>query len=97
MEQGDTSGTDTCRDSLSFAWDRQESAKTLRAKLAEASPNRWLVLASWIMREARVDEVWEFLRTQEISEHFDALAPRLGRQRKLWEYLIQTWRELGKL
>ena len=95
---GDTTiGTTTNAASLSFAWDRRESPESLRSKLAEASPERWLELAAWILREARVDEVWEFLRPSEIGDHFNDLAPRLGRRRELWEYLIETWRELGRI
>ena len=82
---------------LRFAWDRDESADSLRAKLAAASSDRWLELAAWIMRDARVDEVWEFLSPREITGRFDELKPRLGRRRDLWVYLIKTWRELGRI
>ena len=82
---------------LSFAWDRRETRESLQRKLAEAAPNQWLDLASWILREARLEEVWLFLRPEEIKEHWEKLEPRLGRRRDLWAYLLRTWRELGKL
>ncbi len=84
-------------EALTFAWDREESPVSLRARLSEASPEQWLDLAAWIMREARVEEVWDFLRPQEIVERFDSLEPRLGRRRELWSYLLETWRELGRI
>lgn len=91
--------SDASKDSvtLSFAWDRKETPDSLRAKLAQASPEHWIELAAWILREARVSEVWEFLRPGEIAEHFGSLAPRLGRRRDFWTYLIMTWRELGRI
>jgi hypothetical protein len=49
------------------------------------------------MREARIDEVWEFVRPGEIAARFEDLRPRLGRRCDLWGYLIKTWRELGRL
>ena len=97
MSQGAKVEDRAAGDSLRFAWDREESADSLRAKLSTATPDRWVELAAWIMREARVDEVWEFLRPQEIADRFDELSPRLGRRRDLWDYLIDTWRELGRI
>ncbi len=82
---------------LSFAWDRHETRDSLLRKLAEAPADQWIDLAAWILREARLSEVWEFLQPEELDQHWDALEPRLGRRRNLWSYLIQTWHELGKL
>ena len=82
---------------LSFAWDRNETRESLRQKLAEATPDEWVDLAAWILREARVPEVWDFLRPEEIDRNWESLEPRLGRRRDLWEYLLRTWHELGKL
>ena len=84
-------------DVLRFAWDRDESPESLRARLAAASSEQWLELAAWILREARVNEVWEFLHPQDVAACFRALEPRLGRRRDFWSYLITTWRELGRL
>jgi hypothetical protein len=82
---------------LSFAWDRHETAEGLRRKLAAAPPDQWADLAAWILREARVPEVWDFITPEELAKNWDLLEPRLGRRRDLWAYLIKTWRELGKL
>lgn len=90
--------TDTLpADNLDFAWDRPESAASLRAKLADDSTADWNATASWLMREARVDQVWQFLSLKEIESAFPRLAPMLGRRRSLWEYLLRTARELGRL
>lgn len=97
MSQPATTEKTPHADRLSFAWDRHETAEGLRRKLADAPPDQWADLAAWILREARLSEVWEFLRPEEIDEHWDALEPRLGRRRDLWAYLIKTWHELGKL
>ena len=82
---------------LSFAWDRVETAASLRHKLQCATPDEWIQLAAWILREAQPREVWQFLRPQEVARHLDELTPVLGRKKDFWTYLIQTWRELGKL
>jgi len=84
-------------DNLDFAWDRPESAVTLRIKLASALSPEWLRTAAWLMREARVDQVWHFLTLRQIAERFPELSPLLGHRRPLWEYLLRTAHELGRL
>jgi hypothetical protein len=39
---------------LDFAWDRPETADSLRERLINSSRSEWLRLAAWILREARV-------------------------------------------
>ena len=84
-------------DNLDFAWDRPESAASLRARLATEQASAWARTAAWVMREARVDQVWQFLTLPQIAQAFPLLAPLLGRRRPLWEYLLRTARELGRL
>jgi hypothetical protein len=84
-------------DNLVFAWDRPETAATLRAKLALTASPDWLPTAAWLMREARVEQVWEFLTLQEVADRFSELSPMLGRRRPVWEHLIRAAHELGRL
>lgn len=84
-------------DNLDFAWDRPETAATLRAKLAATTSPDWLPTVAWLMREARVEQVWEFLTLQQVADHFSELSPMLGRRRPVWEHLIRAAHELGRL
>lgn len=84
-------------DNLDFAWDRIESEASLRKKLADTSSSDWPKTASWLMREARVEQVWGFLSLRQIVDHFPRIKPFLGRRRSLWEYLIRTAHELGRI
>lgn len=54
-------------------------------------------LVAWIMREARFDDVWKFLKPQDVREHFEELYPFLGRSKEFWKYTMDTWHELGKV
>ncbi len=65
-------------DNLDFAWDRPETAETLLAKLAVVSSPEWLRTAAWLMREARVDQVWQFLTLRQVADHFPRQNPMLG-------------------
>lgn len=84
-------------DNLDFAWDRPESAESLRAKLAVPSSSEWLRTAAWLMREARVEQVWQFLSLRQVANHFPRIAPMLGRRRPVWEHLLRAAHELGRL
>lgn len=84
-------------ENLDFAWDRPETEATLRAKLAGTSGPERLQLCAWLMREARVEEVWKFLSLQEVAALLPEVAPMLGRRRSVWEHLLRAAHELGRL
>lgn len=84
-------------DNLDFAWDRPETASSLRARLAEASPTAWLDTVAWIMGEARVEQVWDFLTLRQVADMFARVSPLLGRRRSLWEYILKVAHELGRI
>ncbi|MFM8471205.1 MAG: hypothetical protein ACKODH_14805 [Limisphaerales bacterium] len=84
-------------DNLDFAWDRAETAESLRAKLAGPASTEWLHTAAWLMREARVDQVWQFLTLRQVTDHFPQLSPMLGRRRPVWEHLLRAAHELGRI
>lgn len=85
------------QDNLDFAWDRPETEATLRAKLAGDVSPEWLRTAAWLMREARVEEVWRYLDLRMIADYFPQLRPMLGRRRPVWEHLVRAAHELGRL
>ena len=65
-----------------FCWDRSWSVDDIKAKLAESAPKDWSMLAAWIMREARFEDVWVFLRPDEIAARFGELKSLLGRKQE---------------
>ncbi|MDI6774763.1 MAG: hypothetical protein QME60_05130 [Verrucomicrobiota bacterium] len=80
-----------------FCWDRSWNVGEIRRRLAGQKWPEKADLAAWIMREAAFADVWAFLSPEEVGSHMSVLAPRLGRRRELWEYIVRTWNELGKL
>ena len=84
-------------DNLDFAWDRPESCESLRQRLATTSGVDWLHTAAWLMREARMDQVWQFLTLRQVADQFPQLSPMLGRRRRVWEHLLRAAHELGRL
>jgi hypothetical protein len=84
-------------DNLDFAWDRPETTQSLRHRLATTSGAEWLRTAAWLMREARVEQVWQFLTLRQVADHFPQLSPMLGKRRPVWEHLLRAAHELGRL
>jgi hypothetical protein len=91
------SGVNIPSANLDFAWDRPETADSLRERLLKSSRSEWLRLAAWILREARVEEVWQFLTLREVADAFPHLCGRLGHRRSVWEHLLKAAHELGRL
>jgi hypothetical protein len=74
-----------------FLWDEDLSVGELKAILADETHPRWLELAARLMREARDDQVWRFLPVDRVVARYRDLAPRLGRRRAFWDYLLEAW------
>ncbi len=84
-------------ENLDFAWDRPETAESLHRRLATITGAEWLRTAAWLMREARVEQVWRFLTLRQVADNFTQLSPMLGRRRPVWEHLLRSAHELGRL
>jgi hypothetical protein len=80
-----------------FLWDEDLSVRELRAILQREDHPRWVELAAKVMREARDDQVWLFLPVGRVAARYPELAPRLGRRRAFWDYLLGSWRRHGFL
>ncbi len=80
-----------------FCWDRSWSVGEIRGRLSGQAWPEKADLAAWIMREAKFEDVWTYLTPEEVGSHISALVPMLGRRRELWEYIVRTWYDMGKL
>lgn len=81
-----------------FSWDIPATNTTIWAVLADGSEPDRLYWMARILREARYDDVWAYVKLREdVLPRFDALLPLLGRRRAFWEFLIGAWRRQGVL
>ncbi len=80
-----------------FLWDDPMTVRELGEYLRTASaPERFRMLGK-ILREARDDHVWRFTTPEEVSRHWNEIAPNLGRRRAFWRWLLDGWRADGLL
>ena len=78
-----------------FLWDEPLSRDDLKKRLAGEDEKENLYYAAKIMREARFEEVWEYLSTDFLAAHWDKLRERLGRKKGFWEFIYRTWHAHG--
>jgi len=69
----------------------------LHRRLESGSHAERTRLLAKILREARDTEVWMFTTPEEIERRWEELAPRLGRRRAFWEFLLGEWTRDGLL
>jgi len=80
-----------------FFWDRKVTVGELRSALTDRTDPRRIPLLRALLREARPDEVWDFVTPEVVAAEFDMIRPGLGRRRQFWEWLLQAWRDHGFL
>lgn len=80
-----------------ICWDRRWTVAEIRSRLRAAEGVEKHRLMAWLMRELKTPEVWFFLKPTDIQKEFAGISRWLGPARPLWEYLLRTWHELGKL
>lgn len=71
------------------------TVRELREALTTASEPERLRLLAKILREARDTEAWLFTTPRAIARDWERLAPRLGRRKAFWEFLLTAWRRGG--
>ena len=77
-----------------FSWDRNWSISEIKKRLTGVDH---INVLSWIMREAKFEEVWYFTSPKDVFDSFNELKYLLRRKRLFWEYILNEWHELGKI
>jgi hypothetical protein len=80
-----------------FLWDEPMTVQDLRRRLDTASIPEKARLLGKILREARDWEVWKFTTPEEVARMWPKLVKHLGRRRSFWEFLLDEWRQQGRL
>lgn len=80
-----------------ICWDRDWTVANIRERLQSSQGVERHRLMAWLMRELKTQEVWFFLKPADVQREFEGIRLWLGPARPLWEYLLRTWHELGKL
>ncbi len=76
-----------------FLWDCELTIEDFRANLEHPERD---VRAYWmgkLMRQAKPDDVFQFLTRARIEQHWDALERHLGWSREFWTWILAAWKD----
>jgi hypothetical protein len=78
-----------------FLWDTEMTLDDFRRELASTDPEIRAYHIARLMRQAKPDDVFTFVRLQEIRETWPRLERYLGSSRGFWRWLLDRWEALG--
>lgn len=74
-----------------FLWDVDMTLERFQEQLRGDDEGVRLHLIAKLMRQAKPDDVFTFVRLDEIAARWDSLEPRLGRMREPWAWWLRQW------
>jgi hypothetical protein len=74
-----------------FLWDCEMTLREFEAKLRSAARPTRAYLVGKLMRQAKPDDVFRFVKTSEILDLWPELLRYLGRKRAFWTWLLEYW------
>lgn len=74
-----------------FLWDTDMTLEDFERRLQTSSREGRAYLVGKLMRQAKPDDVFTFVKVSEIVELWPTLERYLGRQRPFWLWLLGYW------
>lgn len=75
-----------------FVWDQRLTVAELRTRLSTDDPAERVEWMARLLRDARFDDVWRFVKVEEVVALWPSLVTRLGRRRPFWIWILDRWR-----
>jgi hypothetical protein len=76
-----------------FLWDSDMTLDAFRAVLRDPDLEVRAAYVGKLMRQAKPDDVFEFVRLDDVIALWPRLERYLGRERAMWQYLLARWQE----
>ena len=80
-----------------FLWDCSLTLTEFQRALEDANPEVRAYLVGKLMRQAKPDDVFLFVRPRVIRDLWPRLTRYLGRTRDFWTWLFETWERQGRV
>jgi hypothetical protein len=78
-----------------FLWDVDMTIDEFERQLREADPVVRAYLVGKLMRQAKPDDVLQFVSPQELADLWPSVVRYLGKTREFWAWLLQKWEAGG--
>lgn len=76
-----------------FLWDTEMTLDRFREKLAGDDREVRAYLTAKLMRQAKPDDVFQFVTLKGIRADWTLIEPHLGNSRRFWTWLLSVWAE----
>jgi hypothetical protein len=80
-----------------FLWDCDLTLTEFQRGLEDPDPEVRAYLIGKLMRQAKPDDVFLFVKQREIRALWPSLTRYLGRTRGFWSWLFETWEGQGRV
>ena len=78
-----------------FLWDDETTHDDLVRALSAGTEAQRAYLIGKIMRQAKPDDVFEYVRLEEIGRLWPSITRYLGQTRAFWTWLLERWEQAG--
>ena len=78
-----------------FLWDVDMTLERFEELLRDPDEATRVAALGKLMRQARPDDVFTFVKASEIRAAWPHLEGHLGKTREFWEWLLARWQEQG--
>lgn len=78
-----------------FLWDEDLTLEEFERRLEHQDPKVHAYFVGKLMRQAKPDDVFEFISARAIRDQWEAIQPYLGRKREFWTWLFGEWEQRG--
>jgi hypothetical protein len=78
-----------------FLWDEDLTLEEFERRLEHQDPKVRAYFVGKLMRQAKPDDVFEFISARAIRDQWEAIQPYLGRKREFWTWLFGEWEQRG--
>ena len=77
-----------------FLWDVEMTLDEFRERLRDSDRETRAYLVGKLMRQAKPDDVFSFVTTNDLVDLWPDVQPYLGRMRTFWNWLLRAWKLL---
>jgi hypothetical protein len=74
-----------------FLWDVETTLDEFRAMIAGEDREVRAYLIAKLMRQAKPDDVFQFVTLQDIRAEWSRIERHLGRSRAFWSWILEAW------
>jgi len=78
-----------------FLWDVEMTLEEFERSLREADPGARSYLVGKLMRQAKPDDVLQFVSPQQLADLWPSVDRYLGKSREFWAWLLEQWELRG--